>query len=232
MVYLSLQAGPVPLPTSIQQVCSHLERGNEDLTATGESLSAAKRGKMAAKIRHHRHLAQASLSQERMSMLRANGDKAKEQLKKKEEELKFLKILLHKGEKSNQVLRAVIANLEAEIAELRRKLARVECELSLTKEESWRLKWQLLEARRELVERERDVRDMETIRAELQRERIQFDMLLSSFSIWSQVNSLTSYLMFPLVMAPIVKDCLHKETQQQLPAGTLSLQTHAQLCIV
>lgn len=169
-----------------------MERDGEDLTSVSESLPAAKEREMAASAIHSQLMAQISLSKERKDKLGIKIDEARRQLKLKEEELKFLEMLLHRGEQHNRDLVATITNKEAEIAKLKEKLCEAEHKLNLAREEAQSLREQLRQAMAELAERARERCEIERTQAELERERSQFDMLLGTFAMRSQVNNIYS----------------------------------------
>ena len=109
------------------------------------------------------------------------------QLKAKEKELNFMKMLLCKGEKNNRELKGVISGKEEQIAELRGRLAVAEHDLSLARKEAQELRDQLQQITKELAEESKKVRDSERIKADLERERSRFDILLSAFATRTQV---------------------------------------------
>ena len=109
------------------------------------------------------------------------------QLKDQERELKFLKMLLCKGQKNNRELKGVISGKEEEIAELRGRLAVAEHDLSLARKEAQELRDQLQQITKELAEESKNVRDSERIKADLERKRNRFDILLSAFATRTQV---------------------------------------------
>ena len=175
------------LPASIQQARSRLERADEKLTHISEFLPAAKKRKMASSRCQYQLKRQVPITQMKQAKLCADRDTAQRQLEVKKGELKFMKMLLRKGEKHNRELKAVITGKEAEIAELRGRLAVVEHELSLARKEAQQLRDQLQKATEDLAERSRKVCDIERTQAELERERSRFDMLLSTFAARTQV---------------------------------------------
>ena len=142
---------------------------------------------MAASRRQYQLKRQVSVTRAIQAKLCDQKYTAQRQLELKERELKFMKMLICKGENNNYELKEIIASKKVELDEMRGRLDDIEYEFSLARKKAKQLRDQLQQTTAVLAERLKNVQDIERAQANLERERNRFDTLLSTFAARTQV---------------------------------------------
>lgn len=169
------------LPSIIKQACSRLKDIDTQLTDTDARLKRTQKKKMAT-LERHRELGGKIAS---INSLHTKRKKAKRKLSANETELNLLHQLRDQGT-SSRALDVTITSKEDKIEEQKRKLALVKDELSLEDANST-----MEQHHKTIVELEvhsKQEGDIESERAELQREREHCYLLISKYDAMTQVK--------------------------------------------
>lgn len=169
------------LPAIIQKACSRLEDIDIEVTDKSALLKNTKKRKMAT-LERHRELGEKIAC---IDTLHAKRKHVKRKLSANEHELKYLQ-QLRDMETNNQDLDVVITCKESKIEKQRKRLAQIKDELSLADTDN--TVEQLHKTIKELSVQSKEEGDIESEQAELERERLHCNLMISRYGAKTQVR--------------------------------------------